>query len=308
MTTGIDESLLQKSHAYCRELTRKQAGNFYYGLKLLPEPKRSAMYALYAYMRLIDDIADAPDERNATQRIADLEAWRVQTHAVLGDGVEDEERRAALRRHILWPGFADLIERYQIPLAVLDDMIAGQRQDLEPVSLASFDELYQYCYRVASVVGLASICVFGYTRTGGRAIEELAIARGIAFQLTNILRDLREDGDRHEGGGGRCYLPLDELARFGVTPESLAAGAASPGFDALMEFQIARAEEYYTKSAALESHIQADSRPTLRAMTAIYHGILQKIKAEPRRVLRERVRLSLLAKLSIGWRSMRERG
>lgn len=322
MAACMDETLLQKSHAYCRDLTRKQAGNFYYGLKLLPEPKRSAMYALYAYMRLIDDIADASDERNSAHRLADLDAWRLQTHAVLGDGVDDAERRAALRRHILWPGFADLITRYQIPLAVLDDMIAGQRQDLEPVTLATFQELYQYCYRVASVVGLASICVFGYQRRGsgggdndgGQAAEELAIARGIAFQLTNILRDLREDGARHEGGGegvgggGRCYLPLDEMARFDVTPATLAAGEPGPGFDALMEFQIARAEAYYTQSATLENHIQEDSRPTLRAMTAIYHGILQKIKADPHRVLRERVRLSLWSKLNIGWKSLRERG
>jgi phytoene synthase len=305
MAAQIDPTLLQKSHDYCRELTRKQAGNFYYGLKLLPEPKRSAMYALYAYMRLVDDIADAPDGRAANQRIADLDAWRAQTHAVV-EGDPD-----ALRRHILWPGFADLVRRYRIPNAVIDDMIAGQRQDLEPVEFATFADLYQYCYRVASVVGLASICVFGYRRgdeagrAEGKVIEDLAVARGIAFQLTNILRDLKEDAARADAG--RCYLPLDELERFGVSGDDIAAGEAGEGFDALMAFQIQRAESYYAQSAALEEHIDADSRPTLRAMTEIYHGILGRIAAHPRLVLQKRVSLSLWAKLAIGWRAVRGR-
>lgn len=305
MNSESNDILLKKSHEYCREITRKQAGNFYYGLKLLPEPKRSAMYVLYAYMRLVDDIADAEDGRTTAQKIVDLEAWRKQTFAVLGIN-GGEEQQEALRRHILWPGFADLVMRYQIPSQVLEDMIAGQRQDLEPVTIKDFEELYQYCYRVASVVGLASICVFGYTREGiaGKSTETLAVNRGIAFQLTNILRDLKEDGMR--AGNGRCYLPLDELAQFGVSGDDIAAGEAGVGFDELMKFQIARAEEYYEKSAPLEQAIDEDSRPTLRAMTAIYHGILGKIKENPRRVLKERVSLSMWAKLRIGWRAIRK--
>lgn len=287
-----DESLLEKSRQYCRDLTRREAKNFYYGLKLLPEPKRSAMYALYAYMRLIDDIADAEDGRTYAQRVRDLDAWAQQTHAVLGGAA------GAQRRHILWPAFAELVQRYHVPEQVIDEMIAGQRQDLEPVAIETFEALERYCYRVASVVGLASIWVFGFS--GGEVVEKLAIDRGIALQLTNILRDLREDAGRE-----RCYLPQDELKRFGVTAEDVAWGKGGAGFRALMAFQITRAQGYYERSAALEQHIEEDSRPTLRAMTAIYHGILERIQAEPERVLRERISLSLWAKLNIGWRALR---
>ena len=282
---------LEQSRAYCEQLTRTQARNFYYGLKLLPEPKRSAMFAIYAYMRLVDDIADEEDGRSLERRIADLEAWRVQTHAVLNGQIDNV-------RQELWPAFADVVHRYQLPHKLFDDVIEGQKQDLDFRPFANFDELFAYSYRVAGVVGLASIHIWGFQ--GGADTEFLAVQRGVAFQLTNILRDLREDALK-----GRIYLPLEELSAMHVRKEDLREGNGGNHFLDLMRFQIARAEAFYEKSAGLEGRISGDSRSTLIAMTEIYRGLLKKVAYEPERVLRERVSLSLLSKLRIGWRASR---
>ncbi len=203
---GVTPALLEKSRVYCRDLTKREAKNFYYGLKLLPEPKRSAMYALYAYMRLVDDIADDDaNRRTLEQRKGDLEQWEALTHqatAAGGGGGGTELPKG----HILWPAFAEMVRAYRVPAHLFDAMIAGQRQDLEPVVIATFEELHQYCYRVASVVGLASLYVWGFE--GGDETLKMSADRGVAFQLTNVLRDLREDASPPRG---RCYLPREEL-------------------------------------------------------------------------------------------------
>ncbi len=296
---------LARSREFCEHVTRTQAKNFYYGLKLLPEPKRSAMFTLYAYMRLVDDIADEEDGRSLSQRIDELEAWREQTHSVFVGGGGDHTDPPTLGRiadagRDLWPAFAEMVRAYNVPRHLFDDVIAGQRQDLEPEPFETFDQLHTYCYRVAGVVGLASIYIWGFV--GGAETEKLAIDRGVAFQLTNILRDLREDAAR-----GRTYLPLEDLAVMNVTEEDLRGTRGGQAFNELMRFEIARAEDYYAKSAPLEQRIQRDSRPTLVAMTQIYHRLLKKVAVQPERVLRERVSLSLLSKLMIGWRAARSR-
>jgi phytoene synthase len=282
---------LARSRDYCEQLTRAKARNFYYGLKLLPEAKRQAMFAIYAYMRLVDDIADEEDGRTLPQRVSDLEGWRIQTHAVL-EGRELPDHQA------LWPAFADVVSRFNLPGKIFDAVIEGQKQDLEFKPFADFEELFAYCYRVAGVVGLASIFVWGFE--GGDDTEFLAIQRGAAFQLTNILRDLREDAFK-----GRIYLPLDELRAMQVTEEDLRTAKGGRHFLDLMHFQIERAEAFYEKSAGLEERISADSRPTLIAMTEIYRGLLKKVAYQPERVLRERVSLSVFSKLRIGWRASR---
>ncbi len=285
---------LARSRVYCEQLTRSRARNFYYGLKLLPEPKRSAMFALYAYMRLVDDIADEEDGRSTAQRTADLEAWRLQTReALAGDAL-------TIEGHEVWPAFSDMAQRHRLPHRIFDEVIAGQRQDLEAVRFDTFGQLHDYCYRVAGVVGLASIFVWGFE--GGAQTEALAVDRGVAFQLTNILRDLREDATLD-----RTYLPQEELAAMNVSVDDLRSGRGGKNFQELMRFQIARAEAFYDKSQGLEARIERDSRPTLIAMTEIYRQLLKKVACEPERVLRERVSLSLFSKLRIGWRASRAR-
>ena len=296
MPQGLDT--LSKSRAYCRDLTRREARNFYYGLKLLPEPKRSAMYALYAYMRLVDDIADDEGNgRTVERRRMELDQWEGLTHQAV-DAAAKGENGEGPRGHILWPAFTDMVREYRVPAKVFEDMIAGQRQDLEPVAIEHFEALREYCYRVASVVGVASLYVFGFQ--GGEETLRMGADRGIAFQLTNVLRDLREDARR-----GRCYIPREELVRFGISAGEIAEGRESAAFGELMVFQMRRAESYFERSAALDARIETDSRPTLRAMTGIYRGLLNKIGHDPAAVLRGRVCLSGWNKLRIAWRAMR---
>jgi phytoene synthase len=296
---------LEQSRAHCEQITKTYARNFYYGLRLLPAPKRAAMYALYAWMRLVDDIADNEDGRTLAHRVEELESWRSDTHAALANGPpagEKETMRTDGKEpwgRQIWPAFCEMAAKYAVPTRVFDEVIAGQQQDLSPLSFDTFDQLYEYCYRVAGVVGLASIYVWGFE--GGAETEELSIQRGVAFQLTNILRDLREDAER-----GRFYLPRSEV-NGSMNLADLRQGRAGHQFDEAMRFQLARAEEYYQRSAPLDARISADSRPTLIAMTQIYHTLLQKIAAKPARALRSRVSLSVWAKLRIGWKALRAR-
>jgi phytoene synthase len=291
----LDDARLANSRTFCEQLTRRAARNFYYGLKLLPEPKRSAMFALYAYMRLVDDIADGDDGQSHQDRAAELERWRQETHAVLSGELPEPDDS-----HDLWPAVEEMVRTYRLPTHLFDDVIAGQQQDLQFTSFSDFEPLRNYCYRVAGVVGLASIYIWGFE--GGPETEALAIDRGIAFQLTNILRDLREDA-----ANDRIYLPTDELAQFGVTPDDLRSARGGKRFLDLMRFQIDRAESFYVRSADLDQRVSADSRPTLATMTEIYRRLLRKVADEPERVLHERVSLSLLSKLRIGWRASRAR-
>ncbi len=293
-----DQESLRKSVEYCRDLTRAAARNFHYGLKLLPEPKRQSMFALYAYMRLVDDIADDDGaQRSMAMRRGDLDQWEAQTRQAIAaaDGYAPPPRG-----HILWPAFIEMIRLHRIPAKIFQDMIAGQRQDLEGPVIRNFADLREYCYRVASVVGVASLYVFGFD--GGERAIALAVDRGIAFQLTNILRDWKEDAAR-----GRCYVPAEELAEAGVKPEAIAAGKDSPEFQKLMRFQIDRARLFYKQSAALDRLVHADARPTLEAMTRIYSGVLDKIAARPAAVLHGRVSLSKWSKMRIAWRALRSR-
>jgi len=290
---SITSDRLATSRNWCEQLTRQAAKNFYYGLRLLPEPRRSAMFALYAWMRLVDDIADDEDDRPVERRREELDHWQSKTRSVLnGESCDDE--------HVIWPAFSQMVRRHNLPTFIFDEVIEGQRQDLERVSFATFNDLRAYCYRVAGVIGLASIYIWGFE--GGADTEALAIDRGVAFQLTNILRDLREDATR-----GRCYLPCDEMQAAGVSEEDFLNGQINGGFEKLMRAQIERARGLYERSALLEERIDRDSRPTLRAMTEIYRGLLEKISADPQRVLSERVSLSVLKKLRIGWRAVRAR-
>jgi phytoene synthase len=287
----VDQDRLARSQRYCRQLTRTAAKNFYYGLRLLPEPKRSAMFALYAYMRLTDDIADESG-RTVEQRESDLELWRAQTRSALNGEPPDDPG------HDVWPALSEMVARYRIAPEIFDEVICGQRQDLRPVQPQTFEQLHAYCYRVAGVVGLASIRVWGYE--GGAETESLAIACGVAFQLTNILRDLREDATR-----GRIYIPREDLAAMGISEKELLAGRPHHRLTELIRFQIARAEQFFQTSRPLEQRIDRACRPTLSAMTQIYHRLLRKIAADPLRVLRERVSLSLFTKMRIGWRAAR---
>lgn len=265
---------VEKSYDYCRGVARRRAKNFYYSFLLLSAQQRKAMCAIYAFMRYCDDLSDEPGATSAA-----IERWRVE----MQDALEGR-----FSGHLLWPAFHHTVRRFGIPHEYFRAMIDGVASDLEPRRFETFEELYQYCYRVASVVGLTTIHIFGFDT---RSALPLAEKCGVAFQLTNILRDIREDA-----GNGRVYLPIEDLRRFGVTEEDLRAGNRGEAFLELMRFEAARARRYYSESQPLVDLIHPRSRPSLWALISIYSGLLDRIERSNYDVFRRRVRLSSLEK------------
>jgi len=241
------------------------------------------MCAIYAFMRYCDDLSDSEQVSARAEAIA---RWRADLEAALAG------RSPA---HSLWPAFADAVERYRIPHEYFFDMIAGVSSDLEPRRIATFDELYDYCYHVASVVGLTIIHIFGFDSPEALKLAEKC---GVAFQLTNVLRDIGEDAAKN-----RVYLPREDLERFSVTENDLRAPRVSPVLRKLLEFEAARARRYYNESAPLIAMIHKRSRASLKALIAIYSCLLDRIAAADYEVLAHRVRVSTWEKLWILLRS-----
>jgi 15-cis-phytoene synthase len=286
-----NEPTLSHSYAVCRETARREAKNFYYAFIALPTPRRNAICAIYAFMRKADDLSD--DERiPSEERRSRLGAWLSDWRAASGGAPTSDPVFVAVR---------DATARFAIPLSLLDELVAGVTMDLdraesgEPDTYATFADLYQYCYLVASVVGLVCIRIFGYTDS--RA-EKLAEETGIAFQLTNILRDVAEDAERN-----RVYLPIEDLLKYGVPLESLLHRAPgtppSENERALLKEIARRAESYYLSAQELLPYIDAESRPALRVLVAIYHALLRRIERANYDVFSRRVSVPLRQKLWI---------
>ena len=267
---------VDRSYEYCVRVARSRAKNFYYSFLLLSKPQRRAMCAIYAFMRYCDDLSDDP----GASRMA-IDRWRFEL---------DEALEGRFSGHAVWPAFHHTIRRFGIPHQYFREMIAGVRSDLEPHEFETFDQLYRYCYQVASVVGLTIIHIFGFDTPTALPLAEKC---GVAFQLTNILRDIREDA-----GLGRIYLPAEDLRKFGVTAGDLRSGNRGEAFLNLMGFEAARARRYYEESAPLLDLVHPRSRPSLWALIAIYSGLLDRIQQTNFDVFRKRVRLSALEK---GW-------
>ena len=268
---------LADSYAFCRGVARARAKNFYYSFVLLPREQRNAMCAIYAFMRYCDDLSDEPGAS-----LEPLERWRCALVDALAGKFDG---------YPAWPAFYDTVARYRIPHEYFFQVIEGVKSDLEPRRLATFDDLYRYCYQVASVVGLSIIHVFGFDSTAALPLAEKC---GVAFQLTNVLRDIGEDAAR-----GRVYLPAEDLDRFGVSAADLAAGRRTDAFARLMEFQIARARAFYGESRPLIDLVHKRSRPGLRALITIYSRLLDRIEECGYNVFSRRVALSVAEKCGI---------
>ncbi|MGH7815074.1 MAG: presqualene diphosphate synthase HpnD [Candidatus Binataceae bacterium] len=267
---------LAADYARCAEIARKSSSNFYYAFMLLPAERRRALNAVYAFCRFIDDIADDESIREPAKM---LERWREELDRVFAGAPTRPVSRA----------LADSVRRFDILRAPFDEIIAGVEMDLTRKRYETFDDLRLYCYRVASAVGLVCIEIFGCNSPAGKIYAENL---GIAFQLTNIIRDVREDSRR-----GRIYLPLEDLRRFGVAEDEILRGVYSLNFANLMESQARRAREFYT---AAQLAIAPEDRPALlaaEAMRLIYGAILERIIASNYRVLDRRVTLSSPHKL-----------
>ncbi|WP_435010097.1 phytoene/squalene synthase family protein [Tundrisphaera lichenicola] len=281
---------LRASYDFCARLSRQEARNFYYSFLVLPPARRRAMCALYAFFRRTDDLADLPGL--SSEKAIAIDAWR----RSLDDALDGRDEP--------WPGMpalVDTVRTHSIPRRYLHEVIDGVAMDVEPRPFVTFEELYQYCYRVASAVGLSCLHIWGFHSEGGKA-ESLAEACGVALQLTNIVRDVREDALQ-----GRVYLPQEDLRRFGVEPSELAAPRATGRVRALLEFQGGRAAEYYSKSEPLASMVAPVGRPVLRAIVGIYRSLLDEIIRRDYDVLSGRVTLPAYQKLAITLVSMGSR-
>jgi phytoene synthase len=269
----------EESYSFCERVARTEAKNFYYSFLLLSRPQRQAMCAIYAFMRYCDDLSDA---EGVSDRAGAIARWEQDLESALA---------GAAPEHPLWPAFSDAVARYRIPHEYFRAMIRGVSSDLEPRHIQTFQELYDYCYHVASVVGLTIIHIFGFDDP--RAIE-LAERCGVAFQLTNILRDVREDAEH-----GRVYLPAEDLQRFGVKTGELSGAAVSPALQSLLAFEAERARGYYSESEPLLDMVHSGSRASLRALIGIYSRLLERISSSGYEVLRERVRVPAWEKIWI---------
>jgi phytoene synthase len=288
-TSSRDE--LTKSYDWCENVARSQAKNFYYSFVLLPSAKRKAMCAIYAFMRYCDDLSD---DEGVADRAASIAQWRNDLEAALVGNTSARTATSGAAGSAVWPAFIDTVNRFKIPHQYFFDMIDGVTSDLEPRRVQTFDELYAYCYRVASVVGLTIIHIFEFSDP--KALE-LAERCGIAFQITNILRDVKEDSEKQ-----RVYLPAEDLQRFGVSSATFTPPEA---FRKLMAFEAGRARQYFQESRPLIAMVQWRSRASLEALIAIYSRLLDKIVASRYDVLSQRIRLSTATKLWLLVRSAR---
>lgn len=282
------QSRLEASKRYCWKSTRRHARSFYFASIALPKHKKVAAYSIYAFCRYVDDLVD--------QRQPGRDGVELVTR------VREEFGRLASGEVASPPfslAFANTVKRYQIPPEPFLNLTRGILMDASPVSIEAWDDLRRYCYHVASVVGLAMCPVLGLADSRG---AEHAVELGIAMQLTNILRDIREDWER-----GRVYLPADELARFGVEVEDLARHRVTGPFRRLMRFQIERARAFYFRSEAGIPMLADDgSQLTVWMMRHIYAGILDEIERQDFDVFRKRAGTSFARKVALAGRAYRD--
>jgi len=283
------EIRIETSYAACHQIARAARSNFYYAFYLLPKPKRDGLAALYAFMRLVDDVADEGDDLATKQR--GLAKWRAALDQVVTGTEHCREGSSALALQSwphgageVLPALVDTMRRFHMPARYLHDLISGAEMDLTIKNYPTFDRLKEYCYRVAGTVGLTCTHVFGFSDP--RALD-LAEKLGLAFQLTNIIRDVHEDSAL-----GRIYIPDEDLARYNVSPQDFAKNEATLGVRELLRFEADRAWQMYDEGAKLLDLVDADSRGTLWLLVHTYNALLARIESLDFAVFGERVRLS----------------
>ncbi len=268
--------LRERTRLFKRDLSKTIQSNFFYSFLFLPRHKREAIMDVYSFCRAVDDVVDEVENGGSDRRfdpLTELASWRAELEACYkGKPARPQTKR--LRR---------VLDRFPIPKAYFDELITGCEMDLLQRRYQTFDELYQYCYRVAAVVGLICIEIFTYRSPRTR---EYAINLGLALQLTNILRDLKEDAER-----GRIYLPQEDLEHFGYSEQELCEAVVNDRFRELMRFECARAREYYRRAAAC---LPPEDRPTMVAaqtMGKIYYRLLEQIEQAGYDVYHHHIRL-----------------
>jgi phytoene synthase len=264
---------------YCSQLTRKSRSNFYYSFLFLSKGKREAMYAVYAFCRSVDDVADGSAPLDEKQAL--LDEWRR----------ELDRCYEGKPGHPITVKLAQTLQNFPIPKEYFEELIAGVEMDLIHSRYPTFHELYEYCYRVAGVVGLMCIEIFGYRNPKAK---DYAVNLGVALQLTNIMRDLKVDAER-----GRIYLPQDELARFSYGEDELLQGVYTPAFLELMRYVGSRARHYFHNARQLLAEEDRRSLFAAEIMGAIYYRLLESIEASRYRVFDRTITLPTSRKLWI---------
>jgi phytoene synthase len=267
---------------FVSRLTRKSRSNFFYAFLCLPRPQREALYAVYAFCRIVDDAVDVGQDQAAKRK--ELERWRAEIARVF-DGSPAHPAAQRLQ---------EAVKLFPIPREALNEIIAGVEMDLDRSTYQTFDELYPYCYRVASAVGLCCIEIFGYSDVRAR---EYAVHLGVALQLTNIMRDVQPDAR-----AGRVYLPQEDLERFGVAAADLAAGRYTPEFLKLMEYEAARAHAYYERAWATLPRSDEHRLFAAEIMGRTYFALLEIIERRRFQVFGARVSVPTPRKLGIALR------
>jgi 15-cis-phytoene synthase len=279
----MNEADIQASYTWCEALAQRAARHFYPAFRILPAPQRRAMCALYAFMRVTDDLADEPGDMK-DKRIA-LFAWRR----------ELEDCFSGMCTHALHPALLDTVARFSIPQQYLEDVLDGVEMDLAPVRYDSFAQLYDYCYHVASAVGLACIHIWGFSHADAKKPAEAA---GIALQLTNILRDLGEDR-----AAGRVYLPTEDLDRFDCAVVDLGR-VELPAYRQLMAFEVERARGYYAAAEALGPYLPRTGRSVFNLVLSTYRGILNEIERRGYDVMSSPIRLGRWTKFRLALKTL----
>ena len=279
---AITHPSVEEAQEWCKEYTKERAKNFYYAFAILPDDKRAAIYAAYAFSGYVDDIADELDDP-AEQR-AQMDAARARLHAC-----RDGEREGPLFTALGWA-----FDQFAVPIEFFEELVNGVEMDFTINRYATWQDLHQYCYRVASMVGLICMAVFG--TTPHPRMRQFAIDMGIGLQVVNIMRDVKEDAAR-----GRVYFPQDELAQYGLTAADVLANVNDERFRALMAFQGERARRHFKSGKRLLPLLDTRSRMCVNVMQGVYFEILKRIEKKNYDVISERVGLSTPEKLySIG--------
>jgi len=283
-------SAIEKAYKYCESVTKLHAKSFYFAAKFLPKHKRRAVFPIYAFCRHVDDEIDELGAGDETQAIRAVERWKANLEAVYFSGrapVGGEEKTED--QELVFRAWRDLLESYKIPQDLPLELVQGVLMDTTVKRYETFEALYVYCYRVASTVGLMSSEILGYA---DKIALEYAEAMGIGMQLTNILRDIKEDA-----AIGRIYLPQEDLRRFNVSEEQIFAGAFDENFAEMMKFQVERARSFYTKGEKGIAFLEKDSRFTVLLASQIYAKILDVIERQNYNVFGRRAHTSKSQKI-----------
>ena len=297
-------SEIEKAYKYCESVTKNHAKSFYFAAKFLPKNKQKPIYALYTLCRHVDDEVDEAEVNSETEAIAAVERWKQKLDEIYSDESQREVKSSKLKvqspinepqkpktedQNLVLLAWSDLLEKYKIPQNLPLELMKGVLQDTHKKRYETFEELYVYCFRVASTVGLMSSEIFGYEKP---ETLEYAEALGIAMQLTNILRDVKEDVAMN-----RIYLPQEDLRKFDVSEQQIFAGETNENFVELMNFQIRRARDYYRKAERGIPLLEKDSRFTVLLASRLYAKILNEIEKQNYDVFARRAHLNFSQKV-----------